>query len=405
MHNFANIPKMVQLADESFEKIKRSGLSGVTGKDIGREMMRMKNGHVFMNMSSCSYLGLNDFPTVKQGLLDGLEEAGGIQIAAAPLRVRLAIVDEVNEEFGNFMGCNAFMTWTCSLASFGILPLLAAGLFTGNKPPVMVYDKNAHFCMNYMKAACADETEVITINHNDMAALEKICKTKNPVVYLCESLYSTGGVTCLDEILRLQEKYGMYILIDEAHGLSVVGKNGKGLLIDKLGALNDRSFFIASLEKGFGAHGGGVILFSDKKLLDIIERYGGPLEWSAPVPSMICGSTRACLKLHADGTVDNLQKILHEKVRLFDQLMDIKESDLWSAVRVIKYPDEDELFYTGIRLFEEGFYTSTVAFPTVKGGNSGLHIMLRANMEDEELRKFAGLLKLIKLEWADRKRK
>lgn len=399
MHDYANIGKMVDLSQAAFDKIKQAGLSGVTGKDIGREKMQMKNGHVFVNMSSCSYLGLNDFPNVKQGLLDGLEEAGGIQIAAAPLRVRLSIVDDVNEEFGQFMGCNAFLTWTCSLASFGLLPLIAAGLFTNRRPPVMVYDKNAHFCMNYMKAACADETEVLTIKHNDIEALENICKTKSPVVYLCESIYSTGGITCMDEILRLQNKYGMYILIDEAHGLSVAGKNGKGLLLDTVGTLNDRTFIIASLEKGFGAHGGGVILFSDRRHLDVIERYGGPLEWSAPVPSIICGSTRECLKLHKDGTVDKLQDTLHKKVQYFDKLMGITNSDPWSAVRVIRYPDEEELFFTGKRLFERGYYTSTVAFPTVRIGSSGLRVMVRANMRDEELEEFSSLIKIIKQEW------
>jgi len=267
---------MVDLSSDAFDEIKSNGLSGVCGKEIGRERMQMKNGHVFMNMSSCSYLGLNDFPNVKQGLIDGLNEAGGIQIASAPLRVRLGIIDEVNDLFGSFFKCNAYLTWSCSIASFGLLTLLAAGLFTNRERPVMVFDKNAHFCMNYMKASCADETEVVTINHNDTTALEEICKTNKEVVYLCESIYSTGGIAPLNTILKLQEKYGLFLLVDEAHGLSVSGKQGKGLTFDKMDTLNERTIIIASLEKGFGAHGGGVILFPKSEWLDLLERYGGP---------------------------------------------------------------------------------------------------------------------------------
>ena len=114
---------------------------------------------------------------------------------------------------------------------------------------------------------------------------------------------------------------------------------------------------------------------------------------------MICGSARESLKLHANGTVDKLQTVLRQKVELFDTLIDIQEMDPWSAVRVIKYENEDELFFTGKKLFEKDFYTSTIAFPTVKKGEAGLRIMIRANMYDKELKDFAMLTKQIKEEW------
>lgn len=82
-------------------------------------------------------------------------------------------------------------------------------------------------------------------------------------------------------------------------------------------------------------------------------------------------------------------------------LLGIKESDPWSAVRVLEYANEDELFFTGKRLFEKGYYTSTIAFPTVKRGEAGLRVMIRANMYDEEIKEFADLTRSIKNEWTN----
>lgn len=397
LNKFSNIEKMINLCEPVYQKMEEAGLINVTGKFIGRDKIRMKDGKEIMNMSSCCYLGINDHPSVKQGLIDGIEEAGGVmQLVNAGFRIRLSLQDEVAEEFSEFYKAHVWMTINCGMAALGTLPMLAAGIFTEGERPVIVFDKHAHFCMNYMKPNCYDETEVITIKHNDMEALEEICKNHKKVAYVCESVYSTGGVTELKEILRLQDQYGLFLYIDEAHGISINGSNGKGLFLGTGRELNKNTMIISSLSKGFGANGGGMVICFERNWVELIKKYGGPMLWCAPLGSALWGGARAALRLHKDGTVDRLQKELRRKVNLFDHEMGIRLDEEWSAVRVIKIGEEDQLFKVGKALMEKGYYTSTVTFPTVSRSDSGLRVMIRTNMYDEEILEFTRLIKTYK---------
>ncbi len=392
-NQFSNIEKMINLCEPIYKKMEDAGMTNVIGTFVGRDRLKLKSGHIVMNMSSCCYLGLNDHPKVKQGLYDGIEEAGGVmQLVNAGFRIRLALQDEVSEEFSEFYKANAWLTTNCGIASAASLPMLAAGIFTDGEKPLMVFDKHAHFCMNYMKANCSDETEVITIKHNDMEMLEELCKKHKKVAYICESVYSTGGVVRYDDIIRLQDKYGMFIYIDEAHGISVTGDKGKGLMLGGNRTINKNTMIISSLSKGFGANGGGIIICSEKNWIELIKKYGGPMLWCAPLGSALWGAARASLALHKEGIVDELQKELRRKVELFDKKLGLQINDPLSAVRVIKIKEEEKLFEVGRMLMEKGYYTSTITFPTVSKTNSGLRIMLRTNMYDEEIIEFANLI-------------
>ncbi|MGC5328292.1 aminotransferase class I/II-fold pyridoxal phosphate-dependent enzyme [Brevibacillus sp. SYSU BS000544] len=396
-NKFSNIEKMITMCEPVYDKMAEAGLINVTGTFVGRDRLKLANGKIIMNMSSCCYLGLNDHPDVRQGLFDGINDAGGVmQLVNAGFRIRLSLQDEVADEFSEFFGCGAWLTTNCAMAALGTLPMLAAGIFTNGERPLMVFDKHAHFCMNYMKANCDDESEVVTIAHNDMDALEDLCKKHRKVAYICESIYSTGGAAPMEDILRLQDQYGMFIYIDEAHGLSISGKQGKGLTMEMMGELNDNTMIITSLSKGFGANGGGLVLFKNKKFRSLIQRYGGPMLWSAPLGAAMWGSARASLRLHKDGTVDKLQKELRRKVEHFDRELGITGMDPWSGVRVVNIEDQEKLFHAGQTLLEKGYYTSTITFPTVKKSDSGLRIMIRTNMYDEEINEFISILKEVR---------
>ncbi|WP_236241796.1 aminotransferase class I/II-fold pyridoxal phosphate-dependent enzyme [Streptomyces sp. CC228A] len=141
------------------------------------------------------------------------------------------------------------------------------GLLTGGEPPLMVFDKNAHFCLNAMKPTVADEAPLTTIRHNDIEALGDLCRKHPLVAYVADGVYSTGGRAPIGEPLRLQEKYGLFLFFDEAHGISTVGERGRGAVLEAMGRINDRTPIITSLNKGFGASGGAVIASGCRLLL------------------------------------------------------------------------------------------------------------------------------------------
>lgn len=163
--------------------------------------------------------------------------------------------------------------------------------------PVLVFDKNCHFSTNILKAICGDETEVITVPHNDMNAVEDACKKYPAVVYVCDGAYSTGGGAPVRDLLDLQDRYGLYLYVDDSHSVSVCGRRGHGLFRSQMKELGDRTIISASLAKSFGAIG-GVLLLGNRRQREIIDYSAGPVGWSQmlSVPGM--GAAKASAELH-----------------------------------------------------------------------------------------------------------
>src|SRR3546814_9879214 len=80
----------------------------------------------------------------------------------------------------------------------------------------------------YHKPVVAAETEVVTVDHNDLSALERLCEAKGCVAYICDGVYSMGGEAPLQALMRLQERYNLFLYIDDAHGISILGAQGEG---------------------------------------------------------------------------------------------------------------------------------------------------------------------------------
>lgn len=83
--------------------------------------------------------------------------------------------------------------------------------------------------MNHIKAACADETDVVTCPHNDMNYLEDLCKTNRRIAYIADGVYSMGGGANIEAIKYLKNRYGLFTYLDDSHSLSATGDQGQGL--------------------------------------------------------------------------------------------------------------------------------------------------------------------------------
>jgi 7-keto-8-aminopelargonate synthetase-like enzyme len=258
----------------------------------------------------------------------------------------------------------------------------------------MVFDKNAHFCINAMKPSVADETHLLTIPHNDLDALEDICKKNRNVVYIADSVYSTGGCAPVKELLALQDQYGLFLLFDEAHGVSSCGTNGRGLVLDTMGDINDRTVVITSLNKGFGASGGAIFLGrrGAKERRDMCLHGGGPLLWSQRINTAGLGGVLASADIHRTPELEMLQRKMQDNIAHFDEVVQSVNQYDNLPIRFINIGEVDKTIRIAQRLFENGFYVAPLFFPVIARGRAGLRIMLRADMIKSDITRFAELL-------------
>ncbi|WP_426752090.1 aminotransferase class I/II-fold pyridoxal phosphate-dependent enzyme [Myxococcus sp. Y35] len=395
-NRYRNSESMIVHGNPSFQAAKEAGLLDLVVHHTGRGTLALADGREFINMCSCSYLGLDSEPSVVQGAIDVLQQERTLDMSVSRLRIRLAVLDELEARLSALWRAQVIVTTTASAASAGLLPLIASGhLLPDGRRPVMVFDKSAHFSMNLIKPICADETEVLTAPHNDLGFLEDVCRRNARVAYVADGFYSMGGAAVVKDLLSLQDRYGLFLYFDDSHALSISGAAGEGFVRPLLGSeLNPRTVIIASLAKGFGTAGGAVML-GPRQHADLVGRFAGPLGWSQSLAVPAIGAGLASARIHGSPELAKRQQALRANIRYFDERVPTRTAGEDFPIKVIDVGPEEAAVERSRRLLARGFYASAVFFPIVPRGRAGLRIMLRANVSREALERLCDAVREI----------
>jgi len=386
-HRFSNYRKVISLADQDWQSAEAGKISGLNVEVKTPNVLVDQYGRTFHHFCTTSYLGLDYHPALLDGAMTALWETGTLRVANSRNRCKLALLDQYETQLSELFGASCLSALSCSAASAGILPLLASGTFTDDHPPVMVFDKHAHYSMNHLKAACADETQVITCPHNDMDFIEDLCKRQRNVAYVADSAYSMGGMADLDSLFYLKQRYGLFLYLDDSHALSAVGDCGSGLVRSRLPAVDERTLIVASLAKSFGASG-GLVMFGSERHKALVQRYGGPSNWSQSLNAAAIGAGMASIRLHSGPEFSALQARLQANIRFFDTLIRTEQHGSPMAIRLVPCGETPLANRVAVELAELGYFTSAVFFPVVPQGKAAIRITLRADMEQDVIRTF-----------------
>ena len=163
------------------------------------------------------------------------------------------------------------------------------------------------------------------VPHNSMEHLEtkiKLLREKHARIwYLADGIYSMHGDKApVKEIEKLLNKYKQfYAYFDDAHGMSWMGKNGRGFVRSEI-EHHDKMILAVSLNKSF-ASAGGAIIFPNEEMRRDVRNAARPLIFSGPIQPPMLGAALASSELHLSDEIDPLQKDLHEKIALCNSLL------------------------------------------------------------------------------------
>ncbi|WP_206505511.1 aminotransferase class I/II-fold pyridoxal phosphate-dependent enzyme [Streptomyces chrestomyceticus] len=389
-HRYRNNRKMVPASEAAWGLSVKHGMLGLVVEAVdGQNRLRdVRTGHEFTNLSSCSYLGLNSHPTVVEAGRAALEQEQITGLSMGEFRIRLGIMEQLEQELSDHFGAHVLPSVSCGVLSAAILPLLASGHLTDGEPLVVVFDRFAHFSMNFLKPVLADETLVLTCPHNDMEYLEDICKRYPRVAYVGEGVYSTGGQADLEGIKALQDRYGMFVYLDDSHALSAVGARGEGYARTVFDTLDARTIVVASTAKAFGATG-GIAMVGDRGVFDFLYR-SGPLAWSQGLRTAAIGTALGALEVHRGPELGRRQQQLARNIELFDERLEghgLRGEG--SHIKFVTVGDNDRAVRLSTELYRRGYYCSAMFFPIVAQGQAGVRMMLRGDMPTELTERFA----------------
>ncbi|EPW0614013.1 aminotransferase class I/II-fold pyridoxal phosphate-dependent enzyme, partial [Escherichia coli] len=164
------------------------------------------------------------------------------------------------------------------------------------------------------------ETIRVDFQHkNDIEEAFKYASINNMVpISISDSVGSMGGVAPVEFIVRMANRFDGYAYIDDAHGMSIYGKNGSGYVMSCLdNKLDDRIIIAGSLSKAFGSHG-GFIACNYPDTINFIKTYGTTYAFGGPPSLPGIAACIAAADLHLDGTVSLRQNDLQQVIKYFD---------------------------------------------------------------------------------------
>ncbi|MGF6313608.1 8-amino-7-oxononanoate synthase [Bradyrhizobium sp. i1.8.4] len=388
--HFRNTAYMIDKSRPYFDAAHTAGLMAVHARSTAGRTFVLGTGPLdsrpkLIDFVRCSYLGLDNHPLIVAGAIEAIEAHRSLHWSCARTRLNFDLLAELEATLSEMFCARVLAFSSVMLANLGAMPLLASGQLTSGRKPVVVFDRLAHISLAYHKPVVADETRVETIAHNDIDALERLCREHPVVAYVCDGVYSMGGNAPIKELRQLQRRYGLFLYIDDAHGISLFGHQGEGFARSQFPqVLGDRTTIVASLAKGFGASGGMVMLgTTDQEAL--FRRYSIPYAFSVAPNLAAVGAALGSCKIHRSAELGERQSRLAQRIKAFDHHVATAEQGNSFPIRMIAIGSEAKAIAIARELLDAGFYTSVTFFPTVAQGKAGIRVCITADHEVRDI--------------------
>jgi 8-amino-7-oxononanoate synthase len=298
---------------------------------------------------------------------------------------------KLEQELADFFGCKYGIVF--STGYIANLAMLSALTGPGD---ILLIDADSH--ASIYDGCRLSGAEIIRFRHNNAGDLEKRLKRLGDraanTLIIVEGIYSMFGDRApLAEIAAVKEKYGAYLLVDEAHSLGVLGQRGRGLA-EEAGVEEKVDFIVGTFSKSLGAIGGFCV--GNHSALDLIPFAARPYMFTASSSPSVIASTRAALQIL--GTRSELRGRLWENAHnLYQKLQGLgfqlgPEPSPVVAVRVV---DIDQAIALWKGLLEYGVYVNLVTPPATPDGGCLLRCSVSAGHSTEQIdqigRAFASL--------------
>ncbi|MFO7867275.1 MAG: pyridoxal phosphate-dependent aminotransferase family protein [Candidatus Aminicenantes bacterium] len=337
-------------------------------------------GKEMIMVGSNNYLGLLDDPGVMQAAKAAIDRYGVATCGSRFLNGTLDIHVELDDRLAAFMQKEAALTFSTGFqTNQGIISTLV-----GHGESVIT-DKMDH--ASIIDACRLSRGEVHTFKHNDMSDLQKILsslgKDKGKLIVVDGVFSMEGDLSNLPEIISLAQKYNSRVMVDDAHGIGVMGENGRGT-VEHFGVEDDVDLVMGTFSKSFASLGGFVA--GEKKVISFIKHHARALIFSA---SITPASVAAAL-----ATLDIIEKQPERRKRLWDVTKKMKNGlegmgydtgPTETPIIPVFIRDDKRAFMLWKMLRECGIFTNPIIYPAVPPGEALIRTSYSANHSDEEL--------------------
>jgi 8-amino-7-oxononanoate synthase len=345
------------------------------------------DGRPRINLGTNNYLGLAGDPQVVEAAVSALRQYGtsaaGSRILNGTTRLHLTLERELAEHYG---------TEDAVLTSAGVnanVAILSTSCAPGD---VLLVDAHAHASLH--AAAAASRGTVQRFTHNSVASLERRLSRLDPeagAVVVVDGVYSMSGEPApLAAIAGLCRRFGARLVVDEAHGLGVLGERGRGAA-EAAGVLDRVDAVTVAFSKSLASVGGAVI--TSQAVADGIRGAAMPYVFSAANDPAAVAAALASLRVLRQEP-ERMQRLRANGDLLRRVLTEHGAAPLpgKGAVMAVLTGEFEATRAAWAAAHEAGVYTNAVGYPAVPRGRSVLRLAVMATHTEEQLRRAGELV-------------
>jgi glycine C-acetyltransferase len=345
-------------------------------------VVRMAGRGEVIILSSNNYLGLAGHPEVVRAGIEGLERYGAGTASVRFICGTFEPHHELERALADLSGTEAALTYvSCWNANEAVIPSLT------DHTTVILTDELNHASLIDAIRLSRPAKKVI-YPHSDTSALRDAladAPREARKLIVTDGVFSMeGDLAKLPEIVELAGEFDAVVVVDDSHGVGVLGETGRGT-VEHFGLLGEVDVITGTLGKALGGAAGGYVAASEE-VCDLLAQRSRPQLFSNALPPTVACSALRAVQLMLDQP-DLLSRLRENTRRFRDMLVEAGYRPLEGEAAIIPIIVGETAAAIALseRLLDEGVFVTGFGFPVVPEGTARVRVQMSAALEPEHL--------------------
>ncbi len=336
-------------------------------------------GRRMIMIGSNNYLGLTNHPKVKEAAMEAIRRYGTGCAGSRFLNGTLAIHEELEDRLARFFRKEAAIVFSTGFqANLGAISALVG------KDNVAVIDKMDH--ASIFDGCRLSFGQVRKFRHNDVQDLDRILReeTSRGALVVVDGVFSMeGDIARLPEIAAVCRSHGARLMVDDAHGIGVLGRGGRGTA-EHFEMEREVDLIMGTYSKSMATIGG--FLVADESVIHYIKHHARPLIFSASLPPASVAAVMAALEI-IDREPERRERLWANTRKMMKGLRELgfETGPTETPIVPVVVGEDLSVFQMWRRLFDEGVFANPIVSPAVPPGRALIRTSYMATHTPEQL--------------------
>jgi len=346
----------------------------------GQDTQVTVRGKEMIMIGSNNYLGLTSHPEVKQAAIDAIKIYGSGCTGSRFLNGTLDIHEDLERKLAQFMNKESALVFSTGFqTNLGTISALV------NKGEYIITDRSDH--ASIVDGCRLSFGKVLKFRHNNMSDLKRVlstCPKHSGKLIVIDGVFSMeGDIAKLPDIVELAKKYHARVMVDDAHSIGVLGKNGRGTA-EHYNLEDEVDIIMGTFSKSFASIGG--FIAAKEEVIHYIKHFSRALIFSAsPPPAAVATVSKALDIIIAEPErrerLWQIARKMHEGYRALG--FDIGDTE--TPIIPILIGENMKTFKFWKLLFDEGIFANTAISPAVPPGTARIRTSYTATHTDDQM--------------------